>query len=283
MSSQHHLDKYKVPRESVDVESLAQELCRYLKITAEDTEFLSDHPARRDELTAKLYKQPGVQRNFSANQFVPRGGDPDTHLIPANAEIERLTPPATLEDRVARLQVASAALLVFTQYKVGYALLGHSDLERQVQQRKKQILDEWRKTEFARLFPESVKRASTTASATPPTRGSGWRTARPSLQPLSAAAASSASRPVSDDEAAQFLSDPSSFVGKRFVCSPPEDDDRLDPEDRGLWEVVSYRVHKDEGVVDREYMVLTEDLPEDPLPMGEKQVRAMLRYSTFAG
>ena len=99
MASQQLLDKYKAPRASVDVESLAQELSRYLKITAEDTEFLSYHPARRDELVAELYQQPDVKSGFfSATQFVQVGGDPDTHLIPANAEIERLTPPATLEE-----------------------------------------------------------------------------------------------------------------------------------------------------------------------------------------
>ena len=52
MASQHPLDQYKVPRVSVNVESLAQELSHYLKMTSEDTEFLSYHPTRRDEFVS---------------------------------------------------------------------------------------------------------------------------------------------------------------------------------------------------------------------------------------
>ena len=98
MASQHPLDQYKVARETVDVESLAQELSRYLKITAEDTEFLSHDATRRDELVAELYQHPDVKSSVAPNQFVPLGGDPDAHLGPANVEIERLTPPKTLEE-----------------------------------------------------------------------------------------------------------------------------------------------------------------------------------------
>lgn len=98
MASQHPLDQYKVPRESVDVESLAQELSRYLKITAEDTEFLNHDATRRDKLIAELYQHPDVKSSVAPNQFVPLGGDPDAHLVSANAEIERLTPPNTLEE-----------------------------------------------------------------------------------------------------------------------------------------------------------------------------------------
>ena len=98
MASPHPLDQYKLPRASVDVESLAQELSRYLKITAEDTEFLSHDATRRDELVAELYQHPDVKPSIASNQFVPLGGDPDAHLVPANAEIARLTPPKTLEE-----------------------------------------------------------------------------------------------------------------------------------------------------------------------------------------
>ena len=142
-------------------------------------------------------------------------------------------------------------------------------------------MDEWQKTEkFAHLFPESAaKRVALSANLL---AAQGPESA--SLRPLSAesAGAFGDSRPVSEDEVAQFLSNPGTLVGKRFVCSPPEDDDEVDPEDRGLWEVVSFAVRKDEGIIDREYMVLTEEFPENPLPMGENQIRSMLRHSTFA-
>ena len=94
----HHLDIYKVPRASVDVEAIAQGLARYLQMTAEDTEVLSQDPTRRDKLVAELYKRPGVKPNCFASQFVQPGGDPDAHLVPANAEIAKLTPPKTFEE-----------------------------------------------------------------------------------------------------------------------------------------------------------------------------------------
>ena len=94
----YHLDIYKVPRASVDVEAIAQGLARYLQMTAEDTEVLSQDPTRRDKLVAELYKQPGVKPNCYASQFVQPGGDPDAHLVPANAEIAKLTPPKTFEE-----------------------------------------------------------------------------------------------------------------------------------------------------------------------------------------
>ena len=94
----HSLDIYKVPRASVDVEAIAQELARYLQITAEDTQVLSQDPARRDKLIAELYQQPGIKPNSYASQFVPSGGDPDAHLVPANAEIAKLTPPKSFEE-----------------------------------------------------------------------------------------------------------------------------------------------------------------------------------------
>ena len=98
MPFQHVLDQYKIPRESVDIEALAQGLAYYFKITGEDTQFLSNHAARRDELFAEFYKYPGVKPSVAASEFVPLGGDPDTHLVPANAMIERLTPPKTMEE-----------------------------------------------------------------------------------------------------------------------------------------------------------------------------------------
>ncbi len=100
----HSLDIYKVPRASVDVEAMAQELARYLQMTAEDTEVLSQDPTRRDQLIAELYKQPGVKPNSYASQFVPPSGDPDAHLVPANAGIAKLTPPKSLEEYAPNLR-----------------------------------------------------------------------------------------------------------------------------------------------------------------------------------
>ena len=94
------LDLYKVPRDQVDVEALAQELARYLRITTEDTEYLSYDPARRDAIIAELYTLPGVKSSPYANEFVTDGQDPDEYLGPANAAIAELTPPKSLEEWV---------------------------------------------------------------------------------------------------------------------------------------------------------------------------------------
>ena len=143
----------------MDVERLAQELARYLKISTEDAEYLSCHVTRRDEIIAELYRHPDVKPSIAADNFVPPDGDPDVHLVPANAEIERLTPPKTLEEyvpfllyralwlfyslhalsRVRRFHLAMAATMVFNQFKVYYALLDYPDLEMQVQIRKERM------------------------------------------------------------------------------------------------------------------------------------------------
>ena len=98
MSAQVNPDMYKVPRNLVDVEAIAQELTRYLKITDEDTQYLHYHATERDRLIAELYKNPDLKSSVAPHQFVQSGEDPDTHLIPVNAEIDRLTPPKTLEE-----------------------------------------------------------------------------------------------------------------------------------------------------------------------------------------
>ena len=92
------LDLYKLPRQQVDVEALAQEMARYLRITAEDAEYLSYDPARRDAIIAELYTLPGVKPSPWANQFVAEGQNPDEYLVPANAAIAELTPPKSLEE-----------------------------------------------------------------------------------------------------------------------------------------------------------------------------------------
>ncbi|KAI1791674.1 hypothetical protein LXA43DRAFT_1010028 [Ganoderma leucocontextum] len=270
MSFQDVLDRYKVPKQSVNVEAIAQQFARYLKITAEDTQYLSYHPTRRDELVAELYKHPDLKSSVSPHQFVQPGGDPDAHLIPANAEIERLTPPKTLEERVARLHYAAAALMVFNQYKVIYALSDHHDLETRVTKRKRQIMDEWYNGEFIRLFPDLAKRTSATP-ATPPTRAS-----LPTPPPTRR---SGLPKRVSNDEVEQFLRNPSTLVGTRFVHSPPQDQEQGDS---GAWEVASYTVRKGDRGVEHEYQVLLDAFGGDPLPMDEGEVRYLLRYSTFA-
>lgn len=89
---------YKVPRESVDVEALAQEHFYYLRICAEDAEYLSTDPTLRDKLIAEFNAHPDVKPKLSADAFVANGERPEVHLVPANAKIEELTPPKSFKE-----------------------------------------------------------------------------------------------------------------------------------------------------------------------------------------
>ncbi|TBU46769.1 hypothetical protein BD309DRAFT_887877 [Dichomitus squalens] len=270
----YHLDVYKIPRESVDVEALAQQACRYLKIAAEDAEFLSYHATRRDEIVAELYRQPGIKHDTSPGQFVPLGGDPDVHLIPANVVIEQLTPPKSLEDRVKRLHFAAAAMSVFGQFKITYGLLDHPDLEMQYQRRMTQIMSVYYKTEFALLFPESMKRAAAKRMpATPPTLG---HLPGPSTRP------STVPGRVSREDVDQFLNNSNTLVGKRFVHSPQGEGQDQDDSDYGTWHVASYTVRAADGGVEHEYQVVLEGLGGGALPMDGDEIRYLLQDSTFA-
>ncbi|KAM5539584.1 hypothetical protein V8D89_006693 [Ganoderma adspersum] len=272
----HSLDIYKLPRASVDVEAMAQELARYLQMTAEDAEVLSQDPTRRDELIAELYKQPGVKPNSYASQFVPLGGDPDAHLVPANAEIAKLTPPKSFEDRVHRLHLAFAALMVYNQYKVGYALLDLPDLERKVERRRHEIMDDWRRNVFHVRFPPRrrgfVPSKQPSAPNVPPGPSQALRI--PSLLPSGYSLEG-----ASEDEMLNFLNNPHTMIGKQFIHSPPQGRDR-DQQDSGTWEIISYTVKKAAGGVEHEYQVLLQASGSDPVPMDREEVRYLLQHST---
>ncbi|TBU46428.1 hypothetical protein BD309DRAFT_988806 [Dichomitus squalens] len=136
-----------------------------------------------------------------------------------------------------------------------------------VEIRKERIMNEWYKTEYPRLFPDRVKLAKT--SSTPPTFG-----------PLPIAPHTrllTAPRSLSSEEVAQLLSSPGTLVGKRFLYSPP----LQEQEDRGAWEVVSYTVRKAGEGIEHEFQVVCEALGGDSLPMDEKEVRDLLRFPMF--
>ncbi|PIL24421.1 hypothetical protein GSI_14175 [Ganoderma sinense ZZ0214-1] len=250
---------------------MAQELARYLQMTAEDTEVLSQDPTRRDKIIAELYKQPGLKPNCYASQFVSPGGDPDAHLVPANDEIAKLTPPKSFEDRVNRLHLAFAAMMVYNQYKVAYALRDLPHLELKVQARRREIMDEWRRDVFNVKFPP--RRRGYEASQTPSTSPTQAR------DPTSPPSCHVSLQQVPDDEALDFLANPHTMIGKQFVHSPPAQ--RADQEDSGVWEVISYTVKKaDDGGIKHEYQVLLQAFGADPVPMDKEEVRYLLQYST---
>ena len=95
------VDMYKVPREQVNVEAIAQQIARYLRIHAEDTEFLSYDPARRDAIIAELYAHPDCKPSIWPDQLVGANlpiEKYDEYLAHADAAIEQLTPPQSLEE-----------------------------------------------------------------------------------------------------------------------------------------------------------------------------------------
>ncbi|TCD64272.1 hypothetical protein EIP91_004311 [Steccherinum ochraceum] len=255
----YDLDMYKLPKDSVNVEAIATELARYLQMTSEDAEVLSQDPTERDKHIAELYSHPDVKPNPYASQFVQPGGNPDDYLIPANAAIARLTPPSTLKDRVMRFHITFPAMMVFEQYKIAYALLDLPHLLRKVHKRRHEIMEEWRRTYFHVHYPPrrsaySNKRVTVT---TPPA----------SARLLTSPSRHSSSK-VSDDESRDFLSNPHTMIGKKFVHTAPE----AESEDNGTWEVISYTVKKaDGGGVDHEYRVLLQTFGADALPMDREE------------
>ena len=97
-----HIEKYKVPRNLIDVEAIAQTMARYLIISSEDTEFLSYDPTRRDQIIAQLQAQPGFKRSSWPCDIVGGSDLPlekyDEYLAKADAGIAQLTPPKSLEE-----------------------------------------------------------------------------------------------------------------------------------------------------------------------------------------
>ncbi|TCD61734.1 hypothetical protein EIP91_008001 [Steccherinum ochraceum] len=257
---------HKLPKESVDVEAIATELARYLKMSSEDAEVLSQDPTRRDKLIAELYKHPGVKPSHHASQFVQPGGNPDDYLVPANAAIARLTPPKSFEDRIMRLHIVWPASMVFHQYKIVYALLDQPNLLEKVIMRNHQIMEEWLRTDFHVRFPPP----SFGASLSTPLAPSPARAPTPDRS-------SDTPKKLTEDQTKDFISNPHTMIGKQFVYAPPHES-----EDSGTWEAISYTVKKaDGGGVDCEYQVLLESFKPDALPMGRDEVQDLLKYSSL--
>ncbi|KAI0779287.1 hypothetical protein C8Q74DRAFT_1315944 [Fomes fomentarius] len=263
------IDIYKLPRESVDVEAIAQEMTRYLKMAAEDTEFLSYDSPRRDKLIAELYSTEGVMPFQYADQIVG-DGNPDDYLRAANAAIAELTPPKSFKDRVLRLHIAFPALLVFNQFKFGYALSDHYDLMMQVMKRKAAIMKHWHHHDLPRLFPD--RHGNRQVISTPPNQGR--------LLTPPATRRSATPKVVSAEDIAEYLNSPHMLLKKRFQNSPPQDQDQ---DCKGEWEMASYSVRVVDGEVEHEYQILLDELGGAVVPMGREEVRFLLMHSTLVG
>ena len=101
MASQVSPDFYKIPSDLVDAEALAQEQAWYLRMAGEDTEFLSYDPAGRDAIIAELYAHPDCKPSIWPDQLVGANlpiEKYDEYLAHADAAIEQLTPPQSLEE-----------------------------------------------------------------------------------------------------------------------------------------------------------------------------------------
>ncbi|KAI0363271.1 hypothetical protein BV20DRAFT_975867 [Pilatotrama ljubarskyi] len=270
------IDKYKIPRAQVNVEALAQQMFLYLRVHAEDTQFLSHDPTRREQIIAEMYAHtdrkpfcwpPALVAADLAEQY-------DGYLAQADDAIARLTPPKSLEDRVLRAHVALAATMVFRQYKIAYALQDHQDLAEQVAKRWCDLMGDWMATEFPRLFPDFAAKPSqsrqTSAAPTHPNPLSRLSTPHPSEAETLAA-----------DEIAGYLQYPGTIVGKRFLCTPPpgEEEEYV----QGTWEVQSYRTRVVDGEVDQEFWVVAEAFDNASVPMGHDEIESLLKHSTRVG
>ncbi|KAF8557075.1 hypothetical protein OG21DRAFT_1505694 [Imleria badia] len=121
MSRDEQLDLYKIPREAVDVEALAQHCARYSIYASEDSLFLGNDWTRRDQIYAILCNDPQI----NPHRDIGPGAHLDDYLDPVDAQLAALTPPKTVE-------LATDALAVFREYKLSRGLLNHPDLKVQV-------------------------------------------------------------------------------------------------------------------------------------------------------
>ena len=78
-------------RSKIDIEAMAQRHLSYVKVNSEEGQYLRDHPAEKDRMTALLYKDPRVSDDISPYSIVPMDGDPEQYLEAAD---EALRAPA---------------------------------------------------------------------------------------------------------------------------------------------------------------------------------------------
>ncbi|KAH9859037.1 hypothetical protein C2E23DRAFT_801048 [Lenzites betulinus] len=268
------IDIYTVPRDQVDVEALSRQFVKYLQINAIDVQELSEHPQRRDAIIAELYARPETKPTFWPKDTVGADLPPekyDEYLAQVDAAIEQLTPPNSLEDRVLRSHLASAAVMVVYQYKWSYALRAHPDLQNQVIIRYSAILNDWMKNEFRALYPKQTNgMVHNPATITPPT----------AVNPLSPPPTRHSGQPkaITDSEVGEYLKNPQTLLGKQFLHAPPVG---VEQDYKGLWEADSYSVRMLDGRVDYEFLVRLEAFGVDLLPMGMGDMEFLLKHSTL--
>ena len=136
-------------------------------------------------------------------------------------------------------------------------------------------MDEFYNGEFVRMFPQLAKPSTSNAPTIQPA-GAGLV---PTATPPTHQSKSGVPKQVSSDEVEQFIRNPSTLIGTRFVHSPPQDQEQGN---KGTWKVASYTVREGDRGVEHEYQILLEAFGGDPLPMSEAEVRYLLQYSTFA-
>ncbi|KAJ2986724.1 hypothetical protein NUW54_g9655 [Trametes sanguinea] len=259
------LDKYRLPRDQVDVEALTQRWFYYLWIDAEDTEILSHDPTRRDAIITQLYSNPEVKPSCWPQDIV---GDMlpaekyDEYLAQADAAIVQLTPPRSLEDRVVRCHLATAALMVFMRYKCTYALDDHYDLKLKVSDRSAKLFRDWMLNEFPRYRAQRPGSAGVNQTTRPSPA------LEASLSSLQACRSDNAKEGLSP-EVASYLDSPHTLLGKRFQHSPPAEEEQ---DLKGIWELVSYTARMEQGCIDHEFVIATEALDGAHLPMDGKRL-----------
>ena len=96
-------DKFKLPKDQINIERLVKAYCMYAAISAVDTTLMGHDPAQRDQLYHSMCNNPQVSKNWMPEAVVSPETGPqgvDSYLALVDREIAARTPPATFEECV---------------------------------------------------------------------------------------------------------------------------------------------------------------------------------------
>lgn len=132
-------------------------------------------------------------------------------------------------------------------------------------------MKDWRQTELPRIRGQV---RGLTHKETPSTPPSTSRSATLQVLPPSGDNARCL-RAILQEEVDNFLKSPQTLAGQTFMSNSSENDLS------GAWTVASFTVQMVDNRIDHEYQVLLEIFKGAPLPMGEEEVRELLKHSRY--
>ena len=96
-------DKFKLPKNQINIEALVKAYCMYAQIAAVDTTVMGRDPAQRDQLYNSMSNNPQISKDWMPEAIVAPEEGPegvDRYLALVDKEIAARTPPATFEECV---------------------------------------------------------------------------------------------------------------------------------------------------------------------------------------